>query len=172
MSLTTTRPPRMIEVGTVEAIPGRSRATREVWTRSHYRTPITLGVLDDDARFAYTGGQCHALAAALAEHTGWPIVVIVRGVDSDHHCEELVHHCLVAIPDGRWLDVNGPHEPAYWLDESDLEDTEYQQVSRTDVDGVLALATRAGMLGDFTMLPANLRAARALVPAVLALLEN
>lgn len=40
---------------------------------------VTPGMLDDRAVMAYTMGQCHALAMALAATTGWtPVVVIAH----------------------------------------------------------------------------------------------
>ncbi|SDD84936.1 hypothetical protein [Streptomyces prasinopilosus] len=39
---------------------------------------VTPGRLDDNARAAFTQGQCHALAHAVAEVTGWQTVVLAE----------------------------------------------------------------------------------------------
>lgn len=65
---------------------------------------VSPGVLDESSRLAYTQGQCHALALALHEATGWPII----GAED----EELdVCHFFVRTPDGLLLDITGAHEP-------------------------------------------------------------
>jgi hypothetical protein len=65
--------------------------------------PLTLGVIDDDAVRAFTQGQCHALALALHERTGWPI----RQLEND---EGEPFHLYVETPDGRALDITGAHD--------------------------------------------------------------
>lgn len=159
--------PCTVEVGTVAAWPGASRPTREL-ARRHWRTTLTLGVLDEVARFAYTHGQCHALAAALAEVTGWPVLVHTIGRGASRYDDRFVEHCLVETPDGEWVDVLGAHDPAGWLEAHELGDGEVRATLRTDAAAARALATRAGMVGDeVPLLPANLTAARALIDDVL-----
>ena len=63
------------------------------------------GVLDDQARWAFTRGSCHSFALALSEQTGWPMLAIVG--DSKGFAE----HVVVEMPDGRWLDASGPQQP-------------------------------------------------------------
>jgi hypothetical protein len=82
--------------------------------------PVTLtpGLLDDEARYVFTAGQCVALAVALAEKSGWPVYVESRVYDGryptgdgapdrlDSNAE--IVHAMVEMPDGRVLDVRGP----------------------------------------------------------------
>ena len=73
---------------------------------------LTPGVLDGAAEHVFTLGGCDALAIALHDATGWPIVAI-----TDHHN---VHdgragggsalHWTVRHPSGRLLDVDGLHD--------------------------------------------------------------
>ncbi len=53
------------------------------------------GSIDDAARYVFCHGQCHALAAALHDLTGWPIYMLR---DDDH--------VVVKGPRG-FLDING-----------------------------------------------------------------
>jgi hypothetical protein len=63
------------------------------------------GKLDHAALTAFVGGQCHGLALAIHEETGWPLI----GVDdSDGMCE----HICVRREDGRLVDVTGAHTEA------------------------------------------------------------
>lgn len=72
---------------------------------------ITPGVIDTIAKRVFTTGGCGALAIALHDITGWPIVAI-----TDHHN---VHdgvssngsalHWAVRHPGGPILDINGFH---------------------------------------------------------------
>jgi len=58
-------------------------------------------------RTHYLTGQCRALAAALQDRTGWPVVeVFAGGVDYWGG-----RHILVQMPDGRLLDAAGVHAP-------------------------------------------------------------
>lgn len=61
------------------------------------------GVLNEDARHAFTTGQCHSLALALAERTGWEVV----GLCWDEDIPDAPHHVAVQASDGRLLDVEG-----------------------------------------------------------------
>jgi hypothetical protein len=75
---------------------------------------LTPGVLDGAAEHVFTMGGCGALAIALHDATGWPIVAI-----TDHHN---VHdgragggsalHWTVRHPSGRLLDIDGLHDAA------------------------------------------------------------
>lgn len=65
---------------------------------------LTPGVLDDAAREAFTCGQCHAMALALHEHTGWDLA----GAEWEHYDGvEYPGHVFVVDPDGNPFDVNG-----------------------------------------------------------------
>ncbi len=82
---------------------------------------LTAGVLDGAAERAFTFGGCDALAIALHDATGWPLVAI-----TDHHN---VHggragggsamHWTVMHPSGRLLDVDGLHDPAELVERYD-----------------------------------------------------
>lgn len=63
------------------------------------------GDLDERARLAFGAGQCHGLAVALKQRTGWPLVAVddVKG--------KRIHVCVRA-PDGALIDVNGAHNRA------------------------------------------------------------
>jgi hypothetical protein len=63
---------------------------------------LVQGVLDDQAKFAFTRGHCHSLALAVHQQTGWPMMAIVGNE------KQAVTHVVVAMPDGRWLDAFGP----------------------------------------------------------------
>lgn len=63
---------------------------------------VSPGLLDSRALLAFTQGQCHGLALALAERTGWPLVKIES---ADRTC---LHVC-VERPDGFLVDITGAH---------------------------------------------------------------
>lgn len=132
-------------------------------------TLVTPGVLDDDARRAYCGGQCHALAAALVEATGWPLLWVgriscleSRADDVCYRYDEAVCHCQiehigVQEPGGRLLDILGP---------STLES--HENISTTVAK--LSSTALVQILADPNWPAAQLPLARTFVPAVLALL--
>lgn len=64
---------------------------------------VTLGVIDEDSRWAYLNGQCHALAMSIHEATGWPLWMIGH---TRYECGD-PDHWAVATPDGRLLDIAG-----------------------------------------------------------------
>lgn len=86
---------------------------------------ITAGVIDDHARRAFSQGQCHAMAYALAEKTGWDIVAVVGPTEwsTNHdiakHIDPVTHrmslsglcdfaeHVLVRRGDGKLVDIRG-----------------------------------------------------------------
>ena len=68
---------------------------------------ITLGVLDESAEYVFSAGHCHALALAIHERTGWPLLAM----SGRHSLRANLQHMVVVMPDGKWLDVNGPQEP-------------------------------------------------------------
>lgn len=75
---------------------------------------LTPGVLDGYALRAFKYGGCGALALALHDATGWPIVAI-----TDHYnvFEDgqagggSALHWTVRHPDGRLIDIDGAHDP-------------------------------------------------------------
>jgi hypothetical protein len=71
-------------------------------------------------RERYLYGDCAKLAQAVSSLTGWLIAVVVAG---DPEFPE-VRHAGVVMPDGRFLDIDGPNDdyeyetefnPAEWL---------------------------------------------------------
>jgi len=67
---------------------------------------LTPGVLDDAARYAFAAGHCHALALAIHERTGWPMLAM-SGRNSGY---KDLRHVVVLMPDGKWLDIQGPRD--------------------------------------------------------------
>ena len=63
---------------------------------------LVPGELTDDARYVFTRGQCHSLALALHEATGWPIFG-----DFVSEYDDTPDHVFVQAPDGRFVDVEG-----------------------------------------------------------------
>jgi len=63
-------------------------------------------MIDPARRQRYRYGDCAKLAQAVSSLTGWPIAVVVIG---DPEFPEL-RHAGVALPDGRFLDVDGPND--------------------------------------------------------------
>lgn len=85
---------------------------------------VEAGLIDDRARTAFAQGQCHALAFAMAEATGFELVWIGRpecSYDPDcgpwwerfegerDWCECQVEHIAVRDPDGVIWDIDGPN---------------------------------------------------------------
>lgn len=74
---------------------------------------LTPGVLDGYAQRSFKFGACGALAIAIHDVTGWPIMAI-----TDHHnvFEDgragggSALHWVVRRPDGKLVDVDGAHE--------------------------------------------------------------
>jgi hypothetical protein len=65
---------------------------------------LEAGSLDDAALLAFTGSQCHGLALAIQQKTGWPLVAV------DDGSGKCVHICT-RDPAGRLIDVTGSHSP-------------------------------------------------------------
>lgn len=70
---------------------------------------LEVGSLDETAKYVFTHGQCHSLALALHEATGWDIVGVGYGGTPDH--------VGVLSPRGRVLDITGYVSPDDWTDE-------------------------------------------------------
>lgn len=62
---------------------------------------VEPGVIDEAAITCFTRGQCHALALAIHEQTGWPL--IQAGWDEKSGPD----HWLVRHPSGKLLDITG-----------------------------------------------------------------
>ena len=59
-------------------------------------------------RQSYLYGQCHALALALHRRSGWPLY----GCDwyqPPGASKQIPDHVFIRMPDGRGLDISGPH---------------------------------------------------------------
>lgn len=70
---------------------------------------------DPDVRETFTRGQCHSLAFALHELTGWPIVLMGEVWEGGSSW----HHAVVRHPDGGYVDVYGR-----WLENPEGYDDE------------------------------------------------
>lgn len=93
--------------------------TRVTLTLAHHATrEITAGVVDDGARHAFTSGQCHAYALALALRHSYPLAYIgTVECTYDEDCLEYpeswgwcgcqIQHIVALRPDGTVEDVNG-----------------------------------------------------------------
>lgn len=90
---------------------------------------VTAGVIDDNARHAFTHGACGALAVAIHDTTGWPIIAVGK-------CDGLDMHYAVRRPDGLLVDIEGAHSDddmrdayALWAD----DDVTLTPISRAEV---------------------------------------
>lgn len=74
---------------------------------------LTPGVLDGYAKHAFKIGACGALAIAIHDATGWPIVAIT---DAHNVFEDgkagggSALHWTVRRPDGKLIDIDGAHD--------------------------------------------------------------
>ena len=115
----------------------------EVFDASGDVCQLTPGVIDEEARWVYTNGQCLALAVALARRTGWPLATTtIEELDPDgaepdgyrHHA--LLRHASVLTPAGDLLDINGDNDAE--AIEHYPEDTFVLHSSPDEVDQLLA----------------------------------
>lgn len=75
---------------------------------------LTPGVIDGAAQNIFLHGACGALAIALHNRTGWPVVAITdeHNVYGDHQASGgSALHWAVQRPDGLLLDIDGYHDP-------------------------------------------------------------
>ncbi|MDH6629385.1 hypothetical protein M2271_007221 [Streptomyces sp. LBL] len=84
---------------------------------------VTPGRIDDAALRAFRSGQCHALARAVSDTTGWPMALIIDAecaydpdlcADDDIAeglCTCQLRHIVVVRPDGQHVDITGAHAP-------------------------------------------------------------
>lgn len=86
----------------------------------HRTFEVTPGRLDDAARKAFANGQCHAIALALSEVTGWPTTALLTSdcyeiesmcTGDEDECPCRIGHIVVTQPDGAHVDINGAHTP-------------------------------------------------------------
>lgn len=97
--------------------------------------PVTAGVIDDEFRHAYMGGQCWPLALAIHARTGWDLewqwevpdcldddeYDRIRALPPEEAIAEIAEydhtgpaHVWVRNPDGRLLDAEGVHPPGWF----------------------------------------------------------
>lgn len=73
--------------------------------------PRTLpddGEIDDGVVWYFTRGQCHALARAIYERTGWELAMLTEDED------DLIgygHHVVCLTPQGDVVDIEGLRDP-------------------------------------------------------------
>ncbi|MGW1976637.1 hypothetical protein [Streptomyces sp. NPDC001889] len=84
---------------------------------------VTTGRIDESARDAFLHGQCHALARALADRTGWPMALLISddcnpeadmcstSEVADGVCGCQMEHVVAVRPDGAHVDITGAHAP-------------------------------------------------------------
>lgn len=105
----------------------------------------------------FRDGQCHALALALHEHKGWPIVGLWS---SDTGIDE---HYVAQAPDGRLVDITGARDVESMVGGGDWVGCEPRPVDAESLTGLVAR-------GDMEEPVADL--ARAVLPQVLAKAER
>jgi hypothetical protein len=73
---------------------------------------LTPGVIDGSAEHVFTLGGCGALAIALHDATGWPVMAITdsHNVHDGRAGGGSALHWTVLHPSGRLLDVDGLHD--------------------------------------------------------------
>lgn len=101
--------------------------TVSTWDSSGLPTTTVCGPeLDRDAIRAFSTGQCHALALALHETTGWPLVAIGpvgERPDRAVACDGILH--LAVVPPGA-----GEHEVVDILGRRTIDDDEWADYDR------------------------------------------
>ncbi|MEU7146985.1 hypothetical protein AB0B15_02935 [Streptomyces sp. NPDC045456] len=83
---------------------------------------VIPGEINEQARAAFSSGQCHALAQALTEITGWPAAAVLSQQCADEYdecgdgqqtadgvCICRIEHIVNVRPDGSLIDINGAH---------------------------------------------------------------
>lgn len=126
---------------------------------------LTAGVLDEYARGAFKLGACGALAIAMHDELGWPIVAIT---DAHNVFEDgtagggSAMHWVVRAPDGKLVDIDGAH------DEDDL--VEEYMYDADDEEAAAGLSSRADCVEWYVESqgePVPVSLARSFVAAVL-----
>lgn len=132
----------------VPTISYHENAKKVGWDRYHYLHKVKLGVLDDDAKFVFMNGQCHAFALAVQERTKWPIIVLV---EKDPVSGGSVLHCMNEKSSGVWVDVRGGHDSTkvleYWKGLVDGE-VSFYQASKQNVLGLTETTGYAQAVGE------------------------
>lgn len=112
------------------------------------------GMLNNDAKRVFVRGQCHSLALAIREITGWPLYGLVDREDGNTSTSP--SHVVVRTPNGAYIDVNGPGAVKRWR----------KQYPRTKLCRMYPSRIKQG-LGNY--LPLDVSAARPFAKAVLEL---
>ncbi len=91
-------------------------------------TKLTPGVIDEFAKRAFKFGGCGALALAIHEATGWPLVAITdaHNVEDGKALGGSALHYSVRRPDGLLIDIDGAFsdEQMIWAYGGDADDGE------------------------------------------------
>ncbi|MFF2228874.1 hypothetical protein ACFVV7_36775 [Streptomyces globisporus] len=85
---------------------------------------VRAGHIDSVAIELFTNGQCHAMAGALADATGWPLAVVARQeccweTDGCYEDDEIApdlcvcqpEHVVAVHPNGQYIDITGVYVP-------------------------------------------------------------
>jgi hypothetical protein len=70
------------------------------------------GIIDHEAREAFTRGQCHSLALALHRLAGWELYGLYK--PSELRYGGTPSHTVVRSPDGEYIDINGNNALEDW----------------------------------------------------------
>lgn len=94
---------------------------------------LTPGVLDEYARRAFKYGACAALALAIHQQKGWPLVAITdaHNVYAGQAGGGSALHYAVRRPDGLLVDVDGTHTEADLISEYEGEADDGQAAAGT-----------------------------------------
>lgn len=127
---------------------------------------LTPGVLNPVAENAFLYGGCAALAIAIHDETGWPIVMVTdsHNVFDGEAGGGSALHWVVRRPDGLYLDVLGSHTEEELLEEYGAEADEGE--------AALGVSTREDALewhAEGSGGEISVEVARSFVPAVLEL---
>jgi hypothetical protein len=108
------------EIGTV---------TTHVWNWGN-RQKIEIddnGHIDANAERAFTNGQCHALAIAIHDLTGWQLIALCQADPDDFEDRYDVldnsGHVVVRTPRGDYLNIRGKDVLDRWSDSKPVEIT-------------------------------------------------
>lgn len=110
------------------------------------------GVIDEQARRVFVRGQCHALALAIRELTGWPLFGLVDRRDGNS--QRSPGHVVVRTPSGAYIDINGKGAAGRWK----------KRYPRAKLYRLYPCRIRNGMRG---YLPADIKAATPFAKTVL-----
>lgn len=90
------------------------------------------GIIDSNAKTAFSNGQCHSLALAIRELTGWELIGFGR-VSWNYGC--CPRHTAILMPDKRVLDIKGTHSLEDMVDEWGEQENLMESEVRSNFDG-------------------------------------